>query len=105
MAIETGLAPAHAAKTALHEAAHVLLHTTQAPEVYVTHRGITETEAEAVAYIVADLLGLDTSAYSIGYVAGWADGDTDTIRATAARVLTAAQTLTDAITAPPLAAP
>jgi hypothetical protein len=46
-----------------------------------------EVEAESVAYIVAGLAGVDTSAYSIGYIGGWAGGDTDLIKATAARVL------------------
>ncbi len=105
--IDTDLTPAQAAKTALHEAAHVLLHADEDHAEYVEHQGIKETEAESVAYIVAGILGLDTSRYSIGYVAGWSDGDTETIRATAARVLRAAHTLTDAITEPedePLAA-
>jgi len=102
--IDSGLTPAQAAKTALHEAAHVLLHTGEDRVEHVEHRGIKETEAESVAYVVAGILGLDTSRYSIGYVAGWSDGDTETIKATAARVLRAAHTLTDAITEPEHAA-
>lgn len=97
--IDCDLSPAHAAKTALHEAAHVILHASENKAEHVEHRGVKETEAESVAYVVAGLLGLDTSAYSIGYVASWADADTDTIRATAARVLAGAHTLADAITA------
>lgn len=96
--VEADLSPAHAAKTALHEAAHVLLHAEEDPAEYVQHRGVKETEAESVAYVVAGLLGLDTSAYSIGYVAGWTEGDAETIKATAARVLRAAHTLADALT-------
>ena len=94
--IDTDLSPAQTAKTALHEAAHVLQHADEEPGEYAAHRGIKETEAESVAYVLA---GLDTAAYSIGYVAGWADGDPDTIRATAARVLSAVHTLADALTA------
>ncbi|MFD1722407.1 ArdC-like ssDNA-binding domain-containing protein [Amnibacterium endophyticum] len=97
--IDADLSPAQAAKTALHEAAHVLLHTDEEPGEYAAHRGIKETEAESVAYVLAGLLGLDTAAYSIGYVAGWADGDTDLIRGTAARVLSAVHTLADSLTA------
>lgn len=96
--IDADLSPAQAAKTALHEAAHVILHAEEDPNEYVKHRGIKETEAESVAYVVAGLLGVDTSRYSIGYVAGWAEGDADTIKATAARVLHAAHVLADAIT-------
>jgi antirestriction protein ArdC len=96
--VDTDLAPAQAAKTALHEAAHVLLHADLPGRQYAEHRGVCETEAEFVAYVVAGLLGLDTSAYSIGYVAQWADADVDLIRSTASNVLRAAHTLADAIT-------
>jgi antirestriction protein ArdC len=104
--IDADLSPAQAAKTALHEAAHVALHVEEDPSEYVEHRGIKETEAESVAYIVAGILGLDTSAYSVGYVAGWSDCDAATIKATAANVLRAAHQIADAITtaAEPVAA-
>ena len=98
--LDSDLSPAQAAKTALHEAAHVILHAEQDAAEYVQHRGVTETEAESVAYVVAGILGLDTSAYSIGYVAGWSNGEPETIKATAANVLRAAHTLADAITEP-----
>lgn len=90
------LAPAQKAKTLLHEAAHTILHTDL--DEYHAHRGIAETEAESVAYIVAGILGLDTSSYSIGYIAGWSDCDTAMIRDTAARVLKTAHTIADALT-------
>jgi hypothetical protein len=96
--IDANLSPAQAAKTALHEAAHVLLHSTEEHAEYVEHRGIKETEAESVAYIVAGMLGLDTSDYSVGYVAGWSNCDAETIKATAANVLRTAHTLADALT-------
>jgi hypothetical protein len=63
----------------------------------VQHRGIKECEAESVAYVVAGLLGIDTSAYSVGYVAGWVNGDVEAIRATAANVLRAVHTLADVL--------
>lgn len=97
--IDVNLSPAQAAKTALHEAAHVILHAEEDHAEYIEHRGIKETEAESVAYIVAGILELDTTAYSIGYVAGWTAANPDTIRSTAARVLRAAHTLADALTA------
>ncbi|MCS5735793.1 ArdC-like ssDNA-binding domain-containing protein [Herbiconiux daphne] len=99
--VDADLSPAQAAKTVLHEAGHVLLHTDEEPGEYIEHRGIKETEAESVAYIVAGLMGLDTSGYSIGYVAGWSNCDADTIRTTATRVLRAAHTLADALTDDP----
>lgn len=96
--VDSDLSPAQAAKTALHEAAHVILHAEEDPAEYVEHRGIKETEAESVAYVVAGILGLDTSAYSIGYVAGWSQGNAETIKETAAHVLRTAHTLAEAIT-------
>lgn len=99
--IDAALSPAQAAKTALHEAAHVILHAEEDPAEYVAHRGVKETEAESVAYIVAGILGLDTSSYSIGYVAGWSNGEPETIKATAANVLRAAHALADALTEQP----
>lgn len=103
--IDADLSPAQAAKTALHEAAHVLLHADEPAAEYVAHRGVKETEAESVAYVVAGILGLDTSAYSIGYIAGWSDADPETIKSTAANVLRTAHLIVDAITVPaPIAA-
>ncbi|WP_329955134.1 hypothetical protein [Rhodococcoides fascians] len=58
-----------------------------------------EVEAESVAYVLAGLHGLDTSAYSVGYIAGWADGDTETIIDTAQTVLKAVHELAEALDA------
>lgn len=91
------LEPAQAAKTALHEAAHAILHAEESAAEYVEHRGVKETEAESVAYVLAAMLGLDTSAYSVGYVAGWAKADVEVIRSTAANVLRAVATLSAAL--------
>lgn len=98
--IEANLSPADAAATILHEAAHVILHTDEDHAEYVEHRGIKETEAESVAYVVAGMLGLDTSAASVGYVAGWSKCDPELVKATAANVLRAAHTLAAALTEP-----
>ncbi|MUK02807.1 DUF1738 domain-containing protein [Vibrio cholerae] len=98
VAIDTALSPAQAAKTAIHEAAHVLMHSEEDPAEYVAHRGTKETEAESVAYVVAGMLGLDTSAYSVGYVAGWAKADLDLVRSTAANVLKTVHILADVLT-------
>ncbi|CAM98484.1 ArdC-like ssDNA-binding domain-containing protein [Clavibacter michiganensis] len=88
--VEVDVAPEQAAKTLIHETAHVVLGHTDDLAGYWEHRGIHETEAESVAYVVAGMLGFDTSAYSIGYIAGWANGDTEVVKTTAARVLAAA---------------
>ncbi|WP_392342557.1 ArdC-like ssDNA-binding domain-containing protein (plasmid) [Leifsonia sp. P73] len=88
--VDADLSPEHMAKTLIHETAHVVLGHTEDLAEYVEHRGLMETEAESVAYVVAGLIGFDTSAYSVGYIAGWSDADTDLIKSTAARVLRAA---------------
>ena len=65
-------------KTLIHEAAHAILHGDDAfasVSQYGSsnvHRGAAEVQAESVAYVVAGMLGVDTSDYSTGYVAGWA---------------------------------
>lgn len=92
--------PAQAAKTALHEAAHVILHADEPVADYVEHRGRKETEAESVAYVSAAMLGLDTSAYSVGYIAEWSNGDLDLIRQSAANVIRAVHVLSEAFTDP-----
>lgn len=70
-------------KTSIHELGHALMHATEGEEYSAdgkAHRGIAELEAESVAYIVSDALGMDTSAYSVGYIAGWSKGDPEMIR-------------------------
>jgi len=52
----------------IHEIAHSLMHR----EDDTTSRKAREVEAESVAYVVSSYLGIDTSSYSFGYVAGWA---------------------------------
>ncbi|WP_345763390.1 ArdC-like ssDNA-binding domain-containing protein [Diaminobutyricibacter sp. McL0608] len=85
--VKDTLTPEHAAKTLIHETAHILLGHTENLADYAHHRGLAETEAESVAYVVAGLTGFDTSGYSIGYIAGWADADSTLIASTATRVL------------------
>lgn len=91
--IDEALSPAHNAKTTLHEAAHAILHSDEPISVYVQHRGVKETEAESVAYVVARMAKMDTAAYSVGYVAGWTHGDVTVIRATAENVMRAVHIL------------
>lgn len=93
--VDASLSDAQAAKTMLHEAAHVVLHTTdgKAAMEALGHRGTAETEAESVAYVLAGMAGVDTSAYSVGYVAGWSRANTDVLRATAENVMRAVHVL------------
>ena len=76
-------APAARAHSLLHEAAHAVLHgddtwaTISAYGLDKGCRGDAEVQAETVAYIVGNLLGVDMSSYSTGYVAGWATAGAD----------------------------
>src|SRR5699024_2588841 len=90
--------PAQTAKTMIHEVAHAIMHADITYADYIAHRGIRETEAESVAYIVEGTLGLDTSADSVGYVAQWSECDTELIKATAKRVIKASHQIRAAIT-------
>ena len=72
--IEESIDPAQATKTTVHELAHVLLHADRIAALGC--RGRIEVEAESVAYVVCAAAGLDTSQYSVRYVAGWSE-DTD----------------------------
>ncbi|PFF31885.1 hypothetical protein CN327_18295 [Bacillus cereus] len=59
-------------KTLLHELAHAKLHTAE------THMNYTASEkefqAEMTAYAVSSYFGIDTSEYSLGYLASWTQG-------------------------------
>ena len=54
-------------------------------------RNEAEIVAEAVAYVVGERLGLDTSSYSAGYVAAWAGGDAQKLERLAERIDKAAR--------------
>ena len=75
-------------KTLCHELAHVLLHDESR---ITTDRDLAEIEAESVAFIVLNALGIDSASYSLAYVALWAAGDVERVRRTAERVVTTAQ--------------
>ncbi len=97
--IEVSNEPAMQVKTLCHELAHALLHD---PAGYTGNRDLAELEAESVAYVVGDGLGLDTGAYSFGYVAGWSGGGAEAIRgiaASAQRISRAARQILDALDA------
>lgn len=76
------MAPAQAAKTLVHELAHALLHGDRQR----LGRDIAEVEVESVAFIVLDAVGLASDDYSFPYVARWASGDTEKVKAAAERV-------------------
>jgi len=73
--VESRNSSAQRVKTLAHEIAHALLHADQ-PD-----RSVAELEAESVAYLVCQHLGLDTGAYTFGYVATWAGGGDEALAA------------------------
>ena len=92
IAVRDDMDEAAVATTLAHEIGHALLHDPFRDGAHVAHRGIGEVEAESVAFIVSAAHGLDTSADSLPYVAGWLGtaGNAQTVSATAGRVITAA---------------
>ena len=87
---------AQAVKTLVHELAHIACDHEQRRTT--TSRALLEVEAESVACVVAGFAGLDSLAYSVPYVAGWA-GDTATAHASAERVLSIAEQIVSALEA------
>lgn len=92
----SSLSPASKAATLIHECAHVLLH--KDTDDYREHRGLRETEAESVGYIVGKMHGLDTSEISIPYVTSWSNGDKDTLVESTGNVYKAAMALDKVLT-------
>jgi hypothetical protein len=65
-------------QTLLHEIAHVVLSHTSESEISdgeQTPRSLREVEAEAVALLVCESLGLVSSEYCRGYIQNWLEGD------------------------------
>lgn len=93
--LRPGMSESQQIKTLVHEIAHAKLHDED--EASKKGKREKEVEAESVAYVVCQHLGLDTSDYSFGYLAGWSSGKSldelknslETIRATAAEIIDA----------------
>jgi DNA primase len=90
--IRPGLSDAQASKTLAHELGHVLLHAPGSRPAGLT-REQAEVEAESVAYVVTSAHGLDSSTYTVPYVAGWAGTDLSLVARSAERVLSTAKTV------------
>jgi hypothetical protein len=81
-------------KTLCHELGHAILH----PIGEGHRREIGEVEAESVAFLVCNILGIDSGSYSVGYVSNWAgkeDGE-KLILQSGQRIVTAANKILDA---------
>ena len=72
--VKDGMPQSQTVKTLIHEIAHSILHDkTEGTQAGVDRR-TAEVQAESVAYTVSSYLGIDTSEYSFGYIAGWSSG-------------------------------
>lgn len=94
-------------KTLAHELAHIALGHEQRRGGEGLHRGIGEVEAESVAMMITAAWGMDSTGYTIPYVAHWAssvDGQDPgaVVRATGERVRTTALAILDRLPDPPL---
>lgn len=96
IAIKAGMSERQTIKTTVHEIAHSLLHSKEQDKV---DRDTAEVQAESVAYVVCNALGMDTSEYSFGYVAGWGSKDAKELMASMDTIKKAAQTIIDGIAA------
>lgn len=73
--VKKGMEDLQSIKTAIHETAHCLLHDPNKETTNLEEsRNVKEVQAEAIAYVVASKLGLDTGEYSFGYIASWSAG-------------------------------
>jgi len=94
--VEVRNSPAQRVKTLAHEIAHAILHEGR------QDRSLAELEAESTAYVVCQQFGLDSGAYSFGYVATWAGGGEQAIsriRASCGHIQRAATLMIDLLTA------
>jgi antirestriction protein ArdC len=90
--VRAGLAAAQQTKTLAHEIAHAMMHGPQ----FEGPRDQAELEAESVAYIVTSTLGVDSAAYTFGYLASWG-ADSNAIRRSGQRIQQTAQAIIDAL--------
>lgn len=74
IAINQGMSQQQTIKTLIHEISHAILHDRETGEEKDADKHTREVQAESVAYTVCNMLGLDTSDYSFGYVASWSKG-------------------------------
>jgi antirestriction protein ArdC len=81
--------------TLAHEIGHAALHA-EGDFNYRAHRGIAETEAESVAYIVCRHFGVDVGECAFNYIAGWTPSVED-ITNTGRRVMGVSSKVIDAI--------
>ena len=98
--------PAQRVKTLAHELGHAILHDPETtPSSSRELKELKELEAESVAFVVCEALGIDSSVYSFGYVVTWAGADkaAELIAASGTRIQKAAHQILDALVREPVA--
>lgn len=102
--IKPGMSQVQTIKTLVHEIAHAKLHKPKdlATEQTPKERRQKEVEAESIAYVVCQYFGIDTSDYSLAYVAGWSRGqELAELKASLNVIHSTAGEIIDAISPPP----
>jgi len=92
--IRSGLEPAEEFSVLAHELAHVLMHHEDG--ITPESKQVRETEAEAVAFVVCQTVGLDTNSAASDYIQLY-QGDRDTLVASLERIQRTATTIVDGI--------
>ena len=75
--VRSGMSEAQTVKTLIHEIAHAGLHDRRSrdgQDKSAVDRRTAEVEAESIAFVVCNYLGIDSSDYTFGYIAGWSSG-------------------------------
>lgn len=93
--VDADLSEIHMVKTLVHEIAHSMIHNENDGEQKEADSRTKEVQAESIAYAVCNYMGLDTSDWSFGYIAGWSEGkelkelqtSMDVIRKTAGTII------------------
>lgn len=102
--IKPGMSQVQTIKTLIHEIAHAKLHKPKdlATEQTPKERRQKEVEAESIAYVVCQYFGIDTSDYSLAYVAGWSRGrELAELKSSLNVIHSTAGEIIDAISPPP----
>ena len=71
IAVKSGIGETQAVKTLIHEISHAVMHNRKIQGLENITKEDREIQAESVAYIISNYLGLETSGYSFGYVASY----------------------------------
>jgi antirestriction protein ArdC len=96
IAVRPGLSPAEEFSVLCHEAAHELLHRAQQGEE--NSKTMRETEAEAVAFVVCQAVGLDTNSASADYLSLYG-GNKETLAKSFGRIQRTAAGIIEGLTA------